>query len=179
LKAWADSLGGISYPLLSDFYPHGGVAREFGVLRHEGYAERAIFVIDRQGVIRYVDVHDIEEQPDNEELFRVLAALAPAGPGQPPPRQSAAPAPAPAEAPQAAEEVVLYCTSWCPDCRRARDYLRERQIAFREIDITRDREAARRVRGWANGNETTPTFDIHGTIVVRFDRARLDRLFER
>jgi len=42
-----------------------------------------------------------------------------------------------------------------------------------EIDVTRDRAAAERVRGWANGNETTPTFDIKGTIIVDFDRDRL------
>ena len=77
LVAWAESLGGITYPLLSDFYPHGEVAKLFGVLRAEGIAERAIFVIDRQGVIRYVDVHAIGEQPDNEVLFQCLAELEP------------------------------------------------------------------------------------------------------
>jgi len=55
LKAWADSLGGISYPLLSDFYPHGQVARLYGVFRPEGTSERAIYVIDKQGCIVYVD----------------------------------------------------------------------------------------------------------------------------
>ncbi len=75
LKAWADSLGGISYPLLSDFYPHGKVAEMFGVLRSEGYTERAIVVMDKEGVIRYVDVHDIGEQPDNDELLQVLDEL--------------------------------------------------------------------------------------------------------
>jgi alkyl hydroperoxide reductase subunit AhpC len=78
LKAWADSLGGITYPLLSDFYPHGKVAEMYGVLRAEGYTERAIVVIDKQGIIRYVDVHNISTQPDNEELFRVLREVDPA-----------------------------------------------------------------------------------------------------
>jgi alkyl hydroperoxide reductase subunit AhpC len=72
LKAWAESLGGITYPLLSDFYPHGAVARKFGVLRKEGYTERAIFIMDKEGIIRYVDVHDIDTQPDNDILFQVL-----------------------------------------------------------------------------------------------------------
>ena len=40
-----------------------------------GKAERALFVIDRSGIIRYVDVHDIDDQPDNEVLFRELAAI--------------------------------------------------------------------------------------------------------
>jgi alkyl hydroperoxide reductase subunit AhpC len=42
LKAWADSLGGIHYPLLSDFWPHGEVAQEYGVLRADGNTERAL-----------------------------------------------------------------------------------------------------------------------------------------
>jgi peroxiredoxin len=84
LKAWADRLGKITYPLLSDFYPHGQVASGYGVLRAEGYSERSIFVIDKLGVIRYVDVHDIKERPDNAVLFNELAELEP---------QAAAPAP--------------------------------------------------------------------------------------
>lgn len=168
LKAWADSLGGITYPLLSDFFPHGKVAQEYGILREEGYTERAIFVIDKQGIIRYVDVHDINAQPNNDELFRVLAELEP----QSAAAQKAAQTPA---SPEPAADVLMYCTSWCPDCRRARAYLKEHNIEYVEIDITRDREAAQRVRGWANGNETTPTFNIKGTIIVNFDRAKLDK----
>jgi alkyl hydroperoxide reductase subunit AhpC len=70
-------LGGITYPLLSDFWPHGQIAQLYGVLRDDGKSERAIFVIDKMGIVRYVDVHDIDLQPDNEELFRVLAELEP------------------------------------------------------------------------------------------------------
>ena len=77
LRAWAESLGGITYPLLSDFYPHGAVAELYGVLRSVGSSERAIFVIDKAGVVRYVDVHDIGKQPDNEVLFSVLAEIEP------------------------------------------------------------------------------------------------------
>lgn len=73
--AWAKSLGGITYPLLSDFYPHGGISETYGVLRKEGMSERAIFVIDKTGVIRYIDVHDIEEQPDEEQIFEELRKL--------------------------------------------------------------------------------------------------------
>jgi len=160
LKAWAESLGGITYPLLSDFWPHGGVAQLYGVLRQEGYSERAIFVIDKDGVIRYVDVHDISQQPSNDELFRVLAQIDP---------QAAAAAqavqpPAPAGAPTG--DVILYCTPWCPACRRARNLLKDNHIAYVEVDISRDRAAAQKVRGWANGNETTPTLNIKGAIIV-------------
>ncbi len=71
-EAWAKSLGGLSYPLLSDFYPQGHVALKYGVLRDNGITERAIFIVDREGRIRYIDVHDINEQPKNEELLDAL-----------------------------------------------------------------------------------------------------------
>jgi peroxiredoxin len=80
-KAWSKSIGGISYPLLSDFYPHGKVAEAFGVLRKEadqaayGAPERALFIIDKEGVVKFIDVHPIAEQPDNEELFEILRKL--------------------------------------------------------------------------------------------------------
>ena len=170
LKAWADSLGGITYPLLSDFFPHGKVAQSYGVLREEGYTERAIFVVDKRGIIRYVDVHDIDDQPDNDDLFRVLAELGPNGAKTQTDRQPQAQS-------EPSAEVVLYCTPWCPACRKARAYLQEHGIQYVEVDISRDRAAAQRVRGWANGNETTPTFNIKGTIIVDFDPAKLDRVF--
>lgn len=79
--AWAKSIGGISYPLCSDFYPHGEVSEKYGVLRKNpdepayGASERALFLIDKEGIIRYIDVHPLGEQPDNEELFDVLRKL--------------------------------------------------------------------------------------------------------
>ena len=45
------------------FFPHGAVAARFGVLRTDGTAERALFVIDKKGIIRYIDVHDINQRP--------------------------------------------------------------------------------------------------------------------
>ena len=73
-RAWADQLG-LSLPLLADFWPHGEVTQKYGVLRSNGCPERALFIIDKQGVIRYIDVHQIGEQPDEEVLFEQLAKL--------------------------------------------------------------------------------------------------------
>ena len=74
--AWAKSLGGISYDLLSDFHPKGEVAKAFGAYRaNDGISERALFVVDKEGKFAYVDIHDIGDQPDNEELFDVLRKL--------------------------------------------------------------------------------------------------------
>ena len=61
--------------LLSDFWPHGDVAQQYGVLRSQGYTERASFVVDKDGVIRYAHVYDIDELPDNEPLFDVLEEI--------------------------------------------------------------------------------------------------------
>jgi peroxiredoxin len=72
LKAWAESLGGISFPLLSDFSPQGSVAKKYGVKRKEGFSERAIFVLDKFGIIRYIDIHKITDRPKNKILFAEL-----------------------------------------------------------------------------------------------------------
>jgi glutaredoxin len=169
LKAWAESLGGIDYPLLSDFYPHGRVAQMYGVFRSEGHSERAIFVIDKQRIIRYVDVHDIALQPDNDVLFAELAKLEPGAAATQASMQRTAPAPAP----EPDADVVIYCTPWCPGCMRARAFLKEKGVQYVEIDISKDRAAAQRVKGWANGYETTPTFNIRGKILIDFDKAKV------
>jgi glutaredoxin len=70
----------------------------------------------------------------------------------------------------------MYCTNWCPACRRARGYFKQHGIEFEEIDITRNSEAAERVRSFANGHETTPTFEVGDQVVVNFRRARLNAL---
>jgi alkyl hydroperoxide reductase subunit AhpC len=75
-EAWAKSMGGLSYPLLSDFWPHGKVAVDYGVLRPAGIAERAIFVVDAEGIIRYIDIHDIAEQPPTDKIIEALDRLA-------------------------------------------------------------------------------------------------------
>jgi len=74
--AWAKSLGGLSYDLLSDFEPKGEVARKFGAYRDkDGISERALFIVDKSGKIAFKDIHDISGQPDNEELLEVLRKL--------------------------------------------------------------------------------------------------------
>ena len=75
LYAWTNQMGKLWFPVLSDFYPHGKVAARYGVLRSDGTAERALFVIDRKGVIRYIDVHDINKRPPLEDLIRELEKL--------------------------------------------------------------------------------------------------------
>ncbi len=76
LKAWAESLGGLGYPLCSDFWPHGKVCRAYGVFNEDvGRPERTVIVVDAGGVIRYIDVHQLREVPDDQEIAEALEKL--------------------------------------------------------------------------------------------------------
>jgi peroxiredoxin (alkyl hydroperoxide reductase subunit C) len=75
LFAWTKQMGELWFPVLSDFWPHGAVAKEYGVLRSDGVSERAVFVIDKKGIIRYAGVHDINQRPPLEVLVKELAKL--------------------------------------------------------------------------------------------------------
>lgn len=75
LFAWTNQMGQLWFPVLSDFWPHGAVAKKFGVLRSNGVSERALFVIDKKGIIRYIDVHDINKRPPLEDLATALEKL--------------------------------------------------------------------------------------------------------
>jgi peroxiredoxin (alkyl hydroperoxide reductase subunit C) len=75
LFSWTNQMGNLWFPVLSDFWPHGNVAKKYGVLRSDGVSERALFVIDKKGIIRYIDVHDINKRPQLEDLIRELEKL--------------------------------------------------------------------------------------------------------
>jgi peroxiredoxin len=72
LYAWTKQMGELWFPVVSDFWPHGAVAKTYGVLRDDGTTERALFIIDKQGIIRYIDVHDINTMPKLEDLAKEL-----------------------------------------------------------------------------------------------------------
>lgn len=75
LTAWAKSMG-TSFPLLSDFYPQGQVVDLYGVRHQAGMAERALFAIDKEGVIRAIEIQDSPgNMPDNENLFEALRRI--------------------------------------------------------------------------------------------------------
>lgn len=75
LYAWTIPMGKLWFSVLSDFWPHGAVAEKYGVLRTNGVSERALFIIDKKGIIRYIDVHDINKRPPLESLVRELEKL--------------------------------------------------------------------------------------------------------
>jgi len=75
LFAWTNQMGKLWFPVLSDFWPHGAVADIYGVLRTSGVTERALIVIDKEGIIRYVNVGDINKRPELGALVSELRKL--------------------------------------------------------------------------------------------------------
>ncbi|EFK09588.1 antioxidant, AhpC/TSA family [delta proteobacterium NaphS2] len=75
LFAWTNQMGKLWFPVLSDFWPHGAVAKRYGVLRSDGVSERALFIIDKKGIIRYINVNDINKRPPLEDLMKALGKL--------------------------------------------------------------------------------------------------------
>jgi peroxiredoxin (alkyl hydroperoxide reductase subunit C) len=75
LFAWTKQMGKLWFPVLSDFWPHGKVAEMFGVLRSDGVTERALLVIDKEGILRYAHVGDINKRPDLKILVKELEKL--------------------------------------------------------------------------------------------------------
>lgn len=72
-KAFAGESGGLDFPLLSDFWPHGGVARQFGVFTEDtGIPQRSVFVLDNTGTVRWAYHARLDEQRD---VTKILAAL--------------------------------------------------------------------------------------------------------
>lgn len=75
LHAWVQQMGGLWFDVLSDFWPHGKVADTYGVLRSDGTTERALVFIDTAGIIRAIEVADINVRPPLEVVVRALQKM--------------------------------------------------------------------------------------------------------
>jgi peroxiredoxin len=74
-NAWAKQLQVADTRLLSDFWPHGGVAQMYGLFREEqGTSKRANVILDENGTVIFVKVYDIPQLPDIAEIVRFLKA---------------------------------------------------------------------------------------------------------
>jgi peroxiredoxin len=72
-KAWAESLGLKKLRIISDFWPHGEVAKAFGIFRDkDGFSERANILIDEEGKIVWFKVYPIRQLPDLGEILSFL-----------------------------------------------------------------------------------------------------------
>lgn len=71
--AWAKDIGVKETILLSDFWPHGEVAKLYGVFdEQEGFSKRAVFVINEEGVVIWKKEYPLKERPDIEEILAVV-----------------------------------------------------------------------------------------------------------
>ena len=76
LKVWAQSMGGIGHPLLSDYYPHGKVCQSLGVINAEaGITMRSVTIIDPQGMVRAFHTYPAGVLPQPDEVLRELVNL--------------------------------------------------------------------------------------------------------
>jgi mycoredoxin-dependent peroxiredoxin len=74
-RVWADREG-YTFPLLSDFWPHGAVASAYGVLNPDkGYALRATFLVDRAGIVRFAEVLPASQPRDQDRWAAAVSAL--------------------------------------------------------------------------------------------------------
>jgi len=78
--AWQrKEIGMMRFPLCSDFFPHGAVTRKFDILREAppvpGISERAAFIVNKEGVIRFAQVYPIDQLPDIEGLLEELKKM--------------------------------------------------------------------------------------------------------
>ena len=75
LHAWVQQMGNLWFKVLSDFWPHGQVADTYGVLRSDGVSERALFFIDTGGIIKAIEVADINVRPPLELVVKSLQQM--------------------------------------------------------------------------------------------------------
>ena len=75
-KAWAKELGITSTRLLADFWPHGHVAKLYGIFReNDGISERANIILDEAGKVIFFKIYEISQLPDIQEVISFLRQL--------------------------------------------------------------------------------------------------------
>jgi alkyl hydroperoxide reductase subunit AhpC len=78
--AWTrKEIGAVSIPLCADFFPHGHVTRQFGIMRDgppvPGISERAAFIVDKRGKVAFARVYPLDQLPDVDEMLAALQKL--------------------------------------------------------------------------------------------------------
>lgn len=76
LKVWAQSMGGVGYPLLADFHPHGAASQALGIYNAQGgFPLRSVTIIDPKGVVRAFHLYPAGVVPVPDEVLRELVGL--------------------------------------------------------------------------------------------------------
>ena len=80
LKVWAQTLGGVAHPLLSDFFPHGKVSQSLGTFNAEaGYTLRSVTIVDPKGIVRAFHLYPAGVLPQADVVLAELTDLIKAG----------------------------------------------------------------------------------------------------
>lgn len=75
-KAWSDYMKLKNLKIVSDFWPHGDIAKLYGVFRDkEGFSERANILIDENGNIIFIKIYELSKLPDLKEIFDLLKSI--------------------------------------------------------------------------------------------------------
>jgi len=74
--------------------------------------------------------------------------------------------------------VVVYTTPTCPHCNTLKNYLKERKVQFRDIDVPRDQQIAQDMVK-RSGQQGVPQIDINGRLIVGFNKPKIDELLEK
>ncbi|MDA1196899.1 MAG: glutaredoxin family protein [Nanoarchaeota archaeon] len=75
---------------------------------------------------------------------------------------------------ESSEKVKVYSTPSCPWCVKAKEYLKEKNVEYEDIDVAED-EKARNAMIEKSGQMSVPVLDVHGTIIVGFDQDAIDK----
>jgi len=73
--------------------------------------------------------------------------------------------------------VVVYSTPTCPFCHKAKEYLAEKSIEFEDVNVAED-AARQQEMIEKSGQMGVPVLDVNGTIIVGFDKAKIDAALE-
>lgn len=75
------------------------------------------------------------------------------------------------------KRVVVYSTPTCPHCNTLKNYLKEKKVQFRDIDVSRDQKMAQEMVK-RSGQQGVPQIDINGRLIVGFNKPKIDELLE-
>ncbi len=74
--------------------------------------------------------------------------------------------------------VKVYSTQTCPWCKKAKDFFKEKNVEFEDIDVSQNHEAAKEMVE-KSGQMGVPVIDIDGEIIVGFDQAKIEKLIKK
>lgn len=72
------------------------------------------------------------------------------------------------------KKIIVYSTKTCPWCKKVKEFLTERNVKFREIDVGADSDAAEEMVE-KSGQMGVPVTDINGTIIVGYDKEAIEK----